>query len=290
MKHRLSLFILAFFALSFAGAYYLGGLGRMESSADESAHYPPPKYDILGGLAVEASLLDLGDVWEDSEYALELPLRNQTGQEIRVTEFAASCGCVSLRPETLTIPPKDSKPLQVTLDLTKRQQSEVGRDVRPFVVDLSPRTSEKADSRPQSWRIQGRVKSRVTLDTLALHFGEKVVQGEPPVSRKVFASVHVPARAIEVRVDKPEVMAVRAVALNEDKSRYQLEFTPNADVLPLGPFKTTATVQVVTAEGETFRGPSLPVEGIVQPEIRLFPAQLLLGSRPHGKRTSKPIY
>jgi hypothetical protein len=50
-----------------------------------------------------------------------------------------------------------------------------------------------------------------------------------------------------------------------------------------GPFKTTATVSVITPSGETLFGARLPVEGIIRPEVSLLPARLILGPRPVGE-------
>jgi hypothetical protein len=50
------------------------------------------------------------------------------------------------------------------------------------------------------WKLTGTVKSRVTLDSLAIYFGESPVEGQTPAPRTVIATTHLPAEGLTATV------------------------------------------------------------------------------------------
>jgi hypothetical protein len=277
-RSRIALVSVAVVALA-AGAYYLGRTGKGPAVPDHPAR---PDYELVGSLAVESSSLDLGEVWEEPEHVHTLILRNRGPREVNVTDVVTSCSCVSVRPRSFTVPPGGSVQLAVTLDLTKRDPGDLGQAVRPFAAEVYPTTpGTRAAGERASWTIAGRVKSRITLDALALHFGERPIYGEPAEPRTLTAAVHVPAR--EVRVTTADAgLTANVQLLDSAGQRYTVALTPDTKALTPGSFKTTVTVSVVTPSGETLFGARLPVEGVVRPEASLLPARLILGPRPVG--------
>ena len=129
----------------------------------------------------------------------------------------------------------------------------------------------------RGWKLQGIVHSRVTLDTLFLHFGEAAVHGRPPVTRKVVATTHVPAQGIEARAN-PDTVSVQVERRGDIPTRFELAVTPRSD-LPPGPFKAWVTIDLVLPTGDRRSGEViLLVAGTVLPEVWLLPARLLFGS------------
>src|SRR5207245_8573836 len=59
--------------------------------------------------------------------------------------------------------------------------------------------------------------------------------------------------------------------------------------LPVGPFKTDLQLDVISPSGECLAGAIVPVSGDIQPEVRLLPARLLLGSRPIGESVEAEV-
>jgi hypothetical protein len=263
-----------------AVVYYFGRAGKGPAVPDSP---PAPAYELVGLLAVESSSLDLGEVWEEPAYVHTLSLHNRSSREVTVTDVATSCGCVSVSPRSFTVPPGGTARLAVTLDLTRRGHSELGRDVRPFAAEVRPTTpGARAPGERAGWTIAGRVRSRVTLDALAHHFGERPVSGEPAEPRALTATVHVPAQGLQVTTAEGGVTA-GVSPLDPAGHRYAITLTPDTKALAPGAFKTTATVSVVTPSGETLFGARLPMEGVVRPEASLLPAHLILGPRPVGE-------
>jgi hypothetical protein len=265
------------------GAYYLGRAREVPVATDTPS---APAHEFTGPLVVESSSLDLGEVWEEPEYVHTLPVHNRGSQEVKVTDIATPCGCVSVNPRSFSVSPSGSTQVAVTLDLTSRPQGALGQDVRPFSVEVHPLfTGTQLPRATRGWTLTARVKSRVTLDALALNFGERPMQGVPAEPRSLVATVHVPCQRLEVATRGGGVNA-NTRRLDPTGNRYEITFTPDTIALPVGSFKATATVSVVTPSGETLFGARLPVEGTVRPELNLLPARLILGAKPVGETAS----
>src|SRR5258708_30912428 len=142
----------------------------------------------------------MSEVWEEKSVPWRLGVRNQTGASIEIRDFVTSCGCMVVEPRQLTIPAGETATLELTFDLTHRLLSEAGQDQRPFEVAISPILAH-GSIRGHAWRVHGVIKSRVTLDSPTVHFGERPILGHPPVVRKVRATVHIPNEGLEVIVD-----------------------------------------------------------------------------------------
>lgn len=262
-----------------AGAYHLGRTRTERLSRDTP---PALEYECIGPLAVASSSLHLGEVWEEPEFVHRLTVQNRGSGEVKVTDVLTSCGCVSVSPRTFTVPPGGSTQLAVTLDLTTRTQAELGADVRPMAIDVYPVIpAAQVPGKHPSWRITGRVRSRLTLDTFGLHFGERPVFDEPAEPRAVLAVAHVPVQELKVETADAGVKA-HVRLLDPGGRRYKIALTPDTSVLSPGPFKTNAIVSIVAPSGETLFGTRLPIEGTVRPEPSLLPGRLILGPRPIG--------
>lgn len=260
---------------AFILAQNLGRWLRNDSVAAEA----PTEFEC-DGLVVSASDLDIGEVWETTDFSLDLPIHNRSGSEKKIEEFATSCLCTAVEPRTLAIPPGGAATVRVRIDPNHRSPDDISLAVRPFAVEITPIQSTSLPHQP-GWRIHGLFKSRVTLSALSLPFGEEVVQGAPAVTRKVVATAHVPIRRLEARVEPATVGTASVVRVPDQPDRVELRITP-ANTLPIGPFKATVIVDVVESSGNVVPGAALPIAGNVQPEARLLPARLMLGVHPVG--------
>ena len=90
--------------------------------------------------------------------------------------------------------------------------------------------------------------SRVTFGVLSVHFGETVVQGMPPPTRDVLATLHVPMQHLEARVEPAGVASAAVVPRAGQVDAVTMRITPS-NTLPLGPFKATVFVDVVDDAG-----------------------------------------
>lgn len=272
------LLVIGILGLSFGAAYWAGLAARQ-------ANQPPPM-EIIDGLAVAAADLDIGEVWEEKGIAWRLPVHNQTTWHIEIHDIQQTCGCTDIKPRRLSIAPGETATLELTLDLTHRTYSDHGQARRQFSVVLYPVMNPKARQR-LGWELHGTIVSRVTLDKLAVDFGERPIHGGTPVTQKVMATVHVPCQRLEVAV-KPEVAAVTAIPQKDDKRKFEIILAANPD-LPPGKIQADVQIFAVSPSGEKALGVTLPISGIMQPEVRLLPAQLILEAKPVGEMSEAVV-
>jgi hypothetical protein len=237
----------------------------------------PPVWHDIDGLSVAISDLNAGTLWEDRSAVVTLPVYNRTDAVIAVRDFVPSCNCISVEPKSITIPAQGKIDLRLKLDLTHRQPSQLGWEKRPFVEEITPLREDVLRSR-QGWRLQGIVRSRVTLSAPNLLFGEAPVAGQRQPVRRVTATVHVPAQQLDVAADEK---LLRVEVARKAEGRYELTIAPRAD-LSTGPFQSEIRIDVVTPQGERLSGVTLPVSGQVQSEVRPLPSRLHFGVKTVG--------
>lgn len=184
-----------------------------------------------------------------------------------------------MEPGALTILPGEAATVRLKLDLAHRKWDEIGQAYRNLTVTVEP-VLRRSPSKSPTWRLHGTVRSRVTLDTLALQFGEEPVRGQAPFTRKVTATVHVPAAQLRPQASPP-LVTIEVSRHEGSPDQFDLAMAPVATLQP-GPFQSRVQVDLLTADGECLPGPTLPVSGTVQPEVRALPARLFLGARAVG--------
>lgn len=211
-RWRLAIYLLAF---SFIAAYLDGLAARKWRKSAQ------PSQEVIGGLAVVATDLDMGEVGEEKCFAWQLPIRNVSAGRIEIHDFIQTCDCIdTIKPRHLSIAPGETAIIDLTLDLTHRTYSELGKACRPFSVEIWPVLNPK--TRPGlGWKMYGTIVSRVTLDKLSIHFGERPVHGGRPVTQKVVATVHVPCQRLEVIV-KPEVVTATIKRWEDNPDRFEI--------------------------------------------------------------------
>src|SRR5581483_8905767 len=92
---------IAVIGCSFAAAYLGGSAARIWSQPRDSG-------EVIEGLEIARADLEKGEVWEAKDYACQLPIRNRTQNSIGVRDFATSCGCIAVKPRSLSIPPGET--------------------------------------------------------------------------------------------------------------------------------------------------------------------------------------
>lgn len=248
---------------------------------------PPPRFDVIDGLAVEASTLDLGEVWEQDDYPYDLVIHNRNDAAAEIFDVAVSCGCVeAIEPRSLTLAPGTTATIRLKLNLAKRTSRERGLPKRPFEVEIHPLRRSSMTPQP-GWRLHGVIKSRVTLDTLFLDFGDTAVRGQPPFARKVAAGVHMADARLRMKV-VPDLVAVEVRPAEGSANRFDLLLAPRPS-LPVGPFECKVHLDLETKDGERLSGVGLPVTGKMQPEVRAIPAQLVFGPRRIGQTAESTV-
>jgi hypothetical protein len=264
--------------LSALAAYHFGSRLGLKGSNEQTM----AKHDVvIDGLSVSEAHLKVGELWEDKSVIVRLPIRNVTAQDIPIRDFSSSCGCMQITPRSIVVPADGEVSVEIKIDTLARRPHEIGAVERPFTYEITPITANNDFRQGQRWRIEGSIRSRLTLDRLRIHFGESVVVGQPASPIKVEATVHVPVERIVASV-VPEIVSIQIARKQDDSSRHQLFITPNQS-LPQGDFKADVTLDVELTDGNRVFGATFPVEGVVQPEVRALPARMLLGPKKVGE-------
>jgi hypothetical protein len=237
---------------------------------------------------VDGASLDLGEIPEQVDYPYQLNIQNRTAKPAEILDLPVSCGCVEgVEPRRLTIAPGATAAVRLKLNLGKRNYGEQALTKRPFEVTIRP-VLKGSSGEPGSWRLHGIIESRVTLDTLFLDFGDAPVRGQPPISRKVVATVHVPDATVEASVAAESVATVTVKRVNHSPMQFELTVA-TAPALPLGPFSSEIKVALITKDGARLSGIVLPVAGKMQPEVRAIPAQLAFGPKRVGQTAESTL-
>jgi hypothetical protein len=263
---------IAILGISFGVAYWGGLYARKWRQPTDQA--------VVEGLMVPTASLDIGEVWEETDFVWRLPIRNLTSDTIEIRKFGSSCGCTAIEPPKLSIQPGETATVQLTIDLTHRSSAEKGQAQRPFTVSVHPITPRTRRG-GLGWQLHGTVRSRVTLDAKSVHFGDQPVHGQPAATRQVLGTVHVPCQDLEVTVN-PLVATATVKRRKDDPAQFEISIAVNPE-LPPGNFQTDAKISLVSAEGKRQLASLLSIAGEMQPEVRLLPARVLLAPAPIGE-------
>jgi hypothetical protein len=235
---------------------------------------------------VDAAALDLGEVWERPDFVHPITIRNRRSTTAEIQGFVASCGCLSVESRTLAIPPGETAAARLKLDLSHRALHELGQAVRPLNLEVRP-VCKGRPSKEAGWVLHGVIKSALTLDTLAIHFGDAAVSGAAPFSRNVRAAVHVSGGSLRATAN-PDLVSVAVRQRPEATDVFELTIAPRKG-LPVGAFACQLKLEVVSAAGEVIPGATLAIGGTIQPAVRALPARLLLGSRRVGSTAEATV-
>jgi hypothetical protein len=189
-----------------------------------------------------------------------------------VTDVRLSCECTKIEPKAYRIPPNGETTALATVDLTHRSPSEIGKAFRPLDLTFAPVGQHW--ERPEPTRLRGTIRSRATSNRLDLHFGEGPVKGQPPVSRSVVVSVHVPFRAVVARTE-PDLAATVVKRQGDTATQLVVVVTPRLELEPSS-YTSKLIVSVIDETGMEKYGFTIPVSFDLLPSKPLFPRRVYL--------------
>ena len=240
-------------------------------------------------LSVADKDLNLGDVWEQDNFPLQLTIRNDTKGPIEIERFSTSCGCASIEPRSPTVPPRMGLPVRVTLNLTMAS----GPDTRDFAVRVVPWIADPSRRVPSAilqqdpFTIRGRTHRVLRLSVRRIDFGrQKLFQGQAFPAQSVIV---IPAVQVDsLKAACPTTFAsVDVVPSDGHGKEIEVRVTPQR-ALPAGPFRFDVTLQAY-GTGERYPVARIPVEGVILSDIQAFPDSLVLGDRKIGETVTETI-
>jgi hypothetical protein len=123
--------------LAAAAAFWLRTASRDTTASSEPLRVPQEQ-------------LDCGDVWETHAFPRTLTVTNTTANDAEITDFQSSCGCVSITPGALTIPPGTEADIHLSVNVTMG----ASHDSSDFKVHIIPITTNVLPE-PRGWTLRG---------------------------------------------------------------------------------------------------------------------------------------
>jgi len=241
------------------------------------------------GLEVARDSLSFGEPFEQEDFAWTIRIANRAEEKRRIVKFETSCGCTSVVPDQLEIPPGESR--DVTLHLSfSGITSRLEDSPVPFALALVPKLEmgEEVVS-GAGWIVRGAVRCfvEVTPRSIAFDGGDAVVG---TMARNGIAAVR-PGRGV-ARVElasRPKGgFEVELTSVAGSAREYQLRITPRAD-LPVGRFSEGVQLRPVLDNGTSLPLLFVGLRGEKLPDIEATPSVVNFGLVQHGEQLERRI-
>lgn len=243
-------------------------------------------------LTVEPKFLQFGTVWEQGEFAWELPIRNQGDHQLEIVRFATSCPCVArIEPASFTILPRQTASVRVAINLVRGSETRTERDTRNFSMRIIPDLRDVRRPHP-GWVITGRTREATRFSSRQVVFWNDVVRGQTAHVESIDLTSAVPLKRLAVKLD-PSVLTVEVVEIppqtQREKGReFRLNVTPK-NSMPSGPFSEEFVVEPIAESGEKLPSWTVKATGTMVEAIQAFPRMLEFGVVPLGEIRSALI-
>ncbi len=234
-------------------------------------------------LEIDPAALDLGEVWAQSGFVCELPVRNTGTRPVTVLDVHTSgCLCTSVTPRQFVVPPGQTRKLSLTLDMAAGDA--VGAPYWEEVLKV--RVSFRYGGTSATvhwWELSGRMRRAFLARPNVLDFegAGRVVRGAPAPVKGFDLELADGVAGISLE----ELTDVRAWAVR-NKGRWRIDVQPNSD-MPSGPFRAELRVRARLHNGQYLPPYALQVRGTCVEDLEFVPSLLNLGAVPseHAVRT-----
>ena len=242
-----------------------------------------------GGLQIDEEYLDFGDVLEQKDYELILPIRNRSLQPITILDIETSCHCTVVELKSLTIKPGKSSQLRLRIDLTATEPiaEEVNsKDLaEDFTVSLRPVLQSRQPV--AAWSVHGRVRKYISLSQRRIDFQELLDSTAPYEGKVVVVSTHFPIESL-VTAFTGKGLAVQ-VSEDPNSKSYLLNIIPSSE-LEVGSFSQQLIVTPLTSDSARAAPAStVYITGRVTSDIQILPASLSFGRVPLGTTVTESV-
>jgi len=272
-------------SVAVVGVVLLGGWPSSRSLSPNQLPATTAKQELI----IPESMLNLGEVWEQADLALTLPITNTSVNEVNIDRFTASCGCVSVVPSQLTLGPGETRDLQVRLDLTVIARKSPFAWVREFKATFVPYVGSRHGQPKalQGWEIVARVRSpnRAEPPVAALGRHSELATELPAVTLKILS--HDPSARLEAKSNSSHLRTQLEPA-GSIPGIYNLHLKLE-NKLPVGPIGLKVELTTILANGTVLPSRQIDVTGEILSDVQASPSALLLGSLRMGTSKEETI-
>jgi hypothetical protein len=229
--------------------------------------------------------LDVGDVWETTDFIRTIPIYNRSREDVNIRRFEGACDCIrSVEPNSLTVPSKRTAAVQLELDLTRRPRSgqERSDELRLAIAAVVG----EDDLRRVVWVLRGRARPFYKIVPGAIHLGN-LTRGQPFRSQVALVTTDRAADSLELEYDR-SLLSVTARPQDELGNSFDLTVAvqPNA---PAGAFNSAIRIQALRPAGDPLPTTDLAVRGLIKEDAQAIPSSILCGALPIGKTIEETV-
>jgi hypothetical protein len=215
-------------------------------------------------LIVADDYLDIGDVWETSDFVWELPIHNRSERTITITRFQTTCSCLrEVEPPSLVIGPKETANVTLKLDLNRRPRDKEQSD--HFNLPIAATVEADPNSIAAIWGLHGRARRAYTISAPGVYLGE-VTRGQAFDPQTISVTPVKPAQDLVVDYDR----SLLTVSVEHRGNTFQMRIAPHAQAPP-GTLQAELTIRAVCDDEERSPSVSVPVRGVVREDVQATP-------------------
>jgi hypothetical protein len=132
-------------------------------------------------VVADPSKLDFGERWEGETFTWTVPIRNPTDRQFEIARFWSSCGCLAVTPAELSLPPRGSSTLSLTIQPELKQAP--GAQARRQAVEVKGLSSSGVSV--FGAHVEGTIRSLGTFEPRAALLPGDCVRGRSTVTNTV---------------------------------------------------------------------------------------------------------
>ncbi|MBC7967330.1 MAG: DUF1573 domain-containing protein [Fuerstia sp.] len=224
---------------------------------------------------VDDTIVDLGSLWAQDRYRVEIPVRNSGATELKLVDISASCTCTTVDPKSLTVPAGSTGTFHTELDLVSYRPQDYQVPTRTTEAGIIALASSGERPVKLSWKLRATVRNAIGLNPIIV-VNDPVVVGADAPAQSVQIVEHIPLRRIIASCDpaKAEVDVAHAPGeggLSKLNIRLKPRETPGTFEFPV------MLTPVAVEEGTTIPPLTIQVRGRVVEDIYAVPSSLVLG-------------
>lgn len=241
-----------------------------------------------------AQAIDVGPVYLDfGEHGFEenltwtLPLRNTTDQEIEIMSFNTTCGCSEISPDSLILPPQETREVTMILDLHPQTQEEISQVVRLLRIRVTPVVRGGLPEQVE-WVVSGRVINPFQFSPEFVNYGDNLVHGTPHETTEVEVHSRQPMEDISAECESTLAKVTIDRISSENQQDFKLRIEPSEN-LPVGDREFNVIVRGTSSkDGDQYSG-GLRVNMPVLAPVTVSPRVISLGALPVGQRATREV-
>jgi hypothetical protein len=234
-------------------------------------------------LYIPPESLAFGNVWEQPDFVLSVPISNKSKRPIDV-HFSSACSCAAIKPSNLKLQAGETSIIGLSLNLFNRDQSPESGGI--FQSSIIADYDQDGSPSQAKWAVQGSLSALWALPRFSIDFGQRSVleQSLPPFRVKL--SSHQPLRDIWVRSTNPNV---KVEILEEPSPSDEIFLIVTPMNLHAGPITGSIILDYVSPFSNRDRPLSLPFAGMIVDDVQPPNSRILFGVHAVGSITMEQV-